>query len=75
MEKDGIPRLNVISKYQPWVREFKSFLASKDLAAVLLRNFCRPTLIHPSMEVYDPLMVPLIPVGQAVVQTNDSCSC
>ena len=68
MEKDGLPRLNMISKYQPWIRAFKSFLASKDLAAVLLHNFCRPTPNHPSMEAFDPLiMAPLIPVGQAAV--------
>jgi hypothetical protein len=67
-EKDGIPKLNVVNKYLSWIRAFRSFLASKDLAAVLLHIFCRPTLNHPSMEVADPLAAPLIPVGQAAIQ-------
>ena len=68
MDKDGIPRLNVVNKYQPWIRAFKGFLAGKDLATVLLLNFCRPTHAHPSMEAPDPLLQPpLIPVGQAAM--------
>lgn len=67
-ERERVPRLTNISKYQPWRRTFRTYLASKDLSAVLLRNFCRPTHMHPSMEAPDPLLLPpLIPVGQAAM--------
>jgi len=67
MERDGVPKLNSVDKHQSWGRLFKGYLASKDLAAVLLPNHCRPTHEHPSMEAPDLNAAPLIPVGQAAV--------
>jgi len=66
-DKRSVPKLESISKYQPWMRQFRAFLASMDLASVLLPNFQCPTTAHPSLEARIATEPALIPVGQAAV--------